>query len=160
MPSALAAGEGTTAPGVSDDPFTGSPAPVSPSTAGSDGFRFFGSGFGHGVGMSQWGAYGLAQMGWSHKRILKHFYRGTRVGRIADPVGRIRVGLAWDEKVVHVAAKGGPVKLSVGSRAAARSPASPQDEPGRYARRRPGSPCGTTTAPSSVARPGAARRST
>jgi SpoIID/LytB domain protein len=115
VPSALAAGEGTTVPGVTEDPFTGSPTPVSPGTAGSSGFRFFGSGFGHGIGMSQWGAYGLAQMGWSHKRILKQFYRGTRVGRIADPVSKLRVGLTWDERVIHVGAKGGPVKLWVGS---------------------------------------------
>jgi len=114
-PSALAAGEGATVPGVADDPFTGSPAPASPVPAGSSGFRFFGSGFGHGIGMSQWGAYGLAQMGWSHKRILKQFYRGTRVGRISDPVSRLRVGLTWDERVIHVSAKGGPVKLWVGS---------------------------------------------
>ena len=33
-------------------------------------FRFHGSGYGHGIGMSQWGAYGLAQKGWPHRRIL------------------------------------------------------------------------------------------
>ena len=68
-PAAFAAGDGTIPPGVTDDPFTGSPS--EPAGAGSTGFRFFGSGFGHGIGMSQWGAYGLAQMGWTHKRILK-----------------------------------------------------------------------------------------
>jgi stage II sporulation protein D len=38
-----------------------------------------GRGFGHGVGMSQWGAYGLAQRGRSHEEILRHFYRGVAV---------------------------------------------------------------------------------
>ncbi len=38
-----------------------------------------GRGFGHGVGMSQWGAYGLAQRGRSHEQILQHFYRGVVV---------------------------------------------------------------------------------
>ena len=99
-------------PGVTDDPFTGSPS--APAGAGSTGFRFFGSGFGHGIGMSQWGAYGLAQMGWTHKRILKQFYRSTRVERLADPVRSIRVGLTWDHTVMHVEAKGGPVHLWVG----------------------------------------------
>jgi len=47
--------------------------------AAGGGFSFYGSGDGHGIGMSQWGAYGLAQMGWSHGQILKHFYRGTAV---------------------------------------------------------------------------------
>ncbi len=115
---ALAAGEGTTVPGATDDPFSGSPAPPRPGIAGANGFRFFGSGFGHGIGMSQWGANGLAQMGWSHKRILKHFYRGSRVGRLADPVRKIRVGLTWDDTSIRVAAKGGPVKLWVGSKGA------------------------------------------
>lgn len=38
-----------------------------------------GRGFGHGVGMSQWGAYGLALQGRSHEQILRHFYRGVDV---------------------------------------------------------------------------------
>jgi SpoIID/LytB domain protein len=113
-PSALGTGEGTAVPGVTDDPFTGSPAPATPAITGSSGFRFYGSGFGHGIGLSQWGASGLAQMGWSHKRILKHFYRSTRVGRPADPVRRVRVGLTWDRSLIHVGAKDGPVKLWVG----------------------------------------------
>ena len=111
-PQALASGEGTIPPGVTDDPFTGSPSVTTGS--GSTGFRFFGSGFGHGIGMSQWGAYGLAQMGWPHKRILKQFYRSTRVERLADPVRSIRVGLTADHAVMHVEAKGGPVHLWVG----------------------------------------------
>jgi len=38
---------------------------------------FFGRGWGHGVGMSQVGAYGLAQMGWTYDQILKHYYEGV-----------------------------------------------------------------------------------
>ncbi len=36
-----------------------------------------GRGFGHGVGMSQWGALAMAQQGDSYERILHHYYRGT-----------------------------------------------------------------------------------
>lgn len=36
-----------------------------------------GRGYGHGVGMSQWGAYGLALRGKSHEDILRHYYRGA-----------------------------------------------------------------------------------
>jgi stage II sporulation protein D len=36
-----------------------------------------GRGFGHGVGMSQWGAYALALHGKSHEDILRHYYRGA-----------------------------------------------------------------------------------
>ncbi|MBM5825086.1 MAG: SpoIID/LytB domain-containing protein [Cyanobacteria bacterium M_surface_10_m2_119] len=38
-----------------------------------------GRGFGHGVGMSQWGALAMAQRGHSHAEILSHYYRGTRL---------------------------------------------------------------------------------
>ena len=31
-----------------------------------------GHGWGHGVGMSQWGAYGYARHGWKYRRILSH----------------------------------------------------------------------------------------
>src|SRR5947207_10254181 len=40
-----------------------------------------GAGFGHGVGMSQYGAQGYAQHGWSYGRILTHYYKGTNIGR-------------------------------------------------------------------------------
>jgi stage II sporulation protein D len=38
-----------------------------------------GRGYGHGVGMSQWGALGLAQKGQSYEQILGHYYRGTEL---------------------------------------------------------------------------------
>ena len=41
------------------------------------GFAFVGSGFGHGVGMSQWGARELARRGASYQRILARFYPGA-----------------------------------------------------------------------------------
>jgi SpoIID/LytB domain protein len=42
------------------------------------GFRFDGVGFGHGVGMSQWGAERLStQLGWDHRRILGLYYTGA-----------------------------------------------------------------------------------
>ena len=43
------------------------------------GFAFVGSGYGHGVGMSQWGARGLARRGASYRRILARFYPGTEL---------------------------------------------------------------------------------
>ena len=38
-----------------------------------------GRGYGHGVGMSQWGAYGMAQQGQEFSHILRHYYSGTRL---------------------------------------------------------------------------------
>ncbi len=46
---------------------------------------FWGDGFGHGVGMSQWGAQGLALDGWTHGQILQFFYPGTRLGPWKGP---------------------------------------------------------------------------
>ena len=41
--------------------------------------RFIGGGFGHGVGMSQYGARGKIGRGYSYKDVLKHFYRGVEI---------------------------------------------------------------------------------
>ncbi|MDQ6859245.1 MAG: hypothetical protein M3Z65_09650, partial [Chloroflexota bacterium] len=40
-------------------------------------FVFSGRGFGHGVGLSQWGAQGMALGGASYAQILAHYYVGT-----------------------------------------------------------------------------------
>lgn len=41
-----------------------------------------GGGDGHGVGMSQWGALGLAEHGYDYQTILSHYYSGTTIGHI------------------------------------------------------------------------------
>lgn len=45
-------------------------------------FRFTGRGFGHGAGMSQWGARFLAKTGRSSEDILKYYYQGTEIKHI------------------------------------------------------------------------------
>jgi stage II sporulation protein D len=59
-----------------------------------------GHGWGHGVGMSQWGAYGYALHGWQYHRILSHYYPGTRFGHVGEL--QVRVLLARGAKVVTV----------------------------------------------------------
>ena len=49
-----------------------------------------GAGYGHGVGMSQYGAYGMAREGWSYSRILGHYYSNTKLG-VIDPNRPVRV---------------------------------------------------------------------
>jgi stage II sporulation protein D len=49
------------------------------------GWLFTGKGFGHGVGMCQVGAYGMAQRGHSYKDILTHYYTGVELGRVRTP---------------------------------------------------------------------------
>ncbi|MDO8426058.1 MAG: SpoIID/LytB domain-containing protein [Deltaproteobacteria bacterium] len=46
-----------------------------------DLFVFKGKGSGHGVGLSQWGAKGMAEEGYSYREILKHYYPGTDLVR-------------------------------------------------------------------------------
>ncbi len=43
------------------------------------GFTFTGQGFGHGVGLSQWGAQGMAQRGHGAETILAHYYPGAAI---------------------------------------------------------------------------------
>ncbi|MEE2779371.1 MAG: SpoIID/LytB domain-containing protein, partial [Myxococcota bacterium] len=45
-------------------------------------WRFTGGGYGHGVGMSQYGAIGMAEKGASAKKILQHYYSGAKVGSV------------------------------------------------------------------------------
>jgi stage II sporulation protein D len=47
-----------------------------------DSFVFSGRGWGHGVGMCQVGAYGLAKQGWSSEQILKAYYTGIELTRM------------------------------------------------------------------------------
>ena len=42
-------------------------------------FLFSGSGNGHGVGMSQWGAYGMALQGFGYQDILEYYYQGIDI---------------------------------------------------------------------------------
>jgi len=44
-----------------------------------------GRGFGHGVGMSQWGAYGLSLQGKGYAAILRHYYPGAKLGFYQAP---------------------------------------------------------------------------
>ena len=42
-------------------------------------YKFNGGGFGHGVGLSQWGAGKMASLGFSYDRILQHYYQGIKL---------------------------------------------------------------------------------
>jgi stage II sporulation protein D len=55
-----------------------------------------GHGWGHGLGLSQFGADGYANHGWSYDRILAHYYSGTTLG--AAKVTTVRVLLAAEKK--------------------------------------------------------------
>lgn len=42
-------------------------------------FTIYGNGYGHGVGMSQWGAEGMALNGYNYEEILKYYYKGVDI---------------------------------------------------------------------------------
>ncbi len=55
------------------------------------GMTFYGTGWGHGVGMCQVGAYGMAMDGASYDEILKTYYTGIELRKCIDqPEGRNR----------------------------------------------------------------------
>ena len=64
-------------------------------------FFISGRGWGHGIGMSQWGAYGFAQRGTAYDQILAHYYRSTTLGRA--PIARVRVLLGEGKNALAVA---------------------------------------------------------
>lgn len=49
---------------------------------GTPGWSFSGRGWGHGVGMCQVGAFGMAQRGVGYQQILKHYYSGVELARL------------------------------------------------------------------------------
>jgi stage II sporulation protein D len=46
---------------------------------GKEDIIFTTRGYGHGVGMSQWGANGMAKAGYSYVEILQHYYLGVSI---------------------------------------------------------------------------------
>ena len=75
------------------------PAP-SDSTTGEAVFAVSGRGWGHGVGLSQWGAYGQAKAGRTYDQILAHYYFGTKLGRASK--SEVRVLLVEGRRAVTV----------------------------------------------------------
>jgi SpoIID/LytB domain protein len=78
----------------------------------ADSVTFYGRGYGHGVGMSQYGARGRALAGQDAPTILAHYYQGTSLGTI-DPATRIRVlvlsrWVATDARPLEIAGRAAP----------------------------------------------------
>jgi stage II sporulation protein D len=63
-------------------------------------FVITGRGWGHGVGLSQYGALGFARQGGGYEEILTHYYQGTELAEA--PVKRMRVLLAAGAKMLDV----------------------------------------------------------
>jgi hypothetical protein len=64
-------------------------SPSDENTVSATTFVLRGRGWGHGVGMGQWGAYGQAKRGVSYDEILAHYYPGTTLKKTATSSVRI-----------------------------------------------------------------------
>jgi len=88
------------------------PRPIDAMRPGSDALdpyvvRFSGEGWGHGVGMSQWGARVMATKGASHVDILTHYYTGTEAVEAPELVpDAVVVGLDWARHEISVGVEG------------------------------------------------------
>jgi stage II sporulation protein D len=65
-------------------------------------FTLTGHGWGHGIGMSQYGTLGYAQHGWTHAQILDHYYTDTSLGLLPAATTE-RVLLTGSRASVHLA---------------------------------------------------------
>ena len=97
-PTAAPTAAPTTAPSATPRP-TASPTPTprpSPTTAPGpvtlpSSITFYGRGYGHGVGLSQYGAYGRALDGQSAAQIVGTYYQGTTIGTMSNSNVRVLV---------------------------------------------------------------------
>jgi SpoIID/LytB domain protein len=75
-------------------------APPDPCGA-PESFTLTGAGFGHGVGMSQWGAYAMALEGRDAASIVTHYYSGTSVAPVQDDMD-VRINLLYQVNSARV----------------------------------------------------------
>ena len=77
-------------------------------------FTFTGSGWGHGVGLSQYGAKAMADAGKSVSRILGHYYSGTSLDQVADDkLLNVNVGYHASSMTAELRALRGGAELQV-----------------------------------------------
>jgi stage II sporulation protein D len=71
-----------------------------------------GAGFGHGIGMSQYGAYGFAKHGFDYKQILAHYYQGTDLTKAGNSDVRVLLQTGGRTATFSGATDGGGHKLN------------------------------------------------
>jgi len=64
-----------------------------------------GAGYGHGIGMCQWGAIGMARKGYTAEQIVQHYYRGTQVTPYEPALAGGRGSIV--RSIAHIDAAGG-----------------------------------------------------
>lgn len=74
--------------------------PVAAAMLATPAFVLTGGGYGHGVGMSQYGAFAQAQAGRSYRDILAFYYQGSEIGKA--PLTKVRVLVASGRRSVRI----------------------------------------------------------
>jgi len=54
----------------------------------SEYIYIYGRGWGHGIGLSQYGAYAMARKGYTYRDILLHYYQGTKIELLANYIAQ------------------------------------------------------------------------
>jgi SpoIID/LytB domain protein len=80
-------------------PTTSTPSPQPSAAPVLKGYAFVGGGLGHGVGMSQTGAYNLGDLGWSSDRILSFYYPGSELQLLTNSITYWRDPLEVEDTV-------------------------------------------------------------
>lgn len=83
---------------------------ATPARAATGTVTFTGGGWGHSVGMSQYGAEGMARSGFTYDQILRHYYTGVEVTAVAG-IPDLRVGIAQNAASGIVSATGGSIAV-------------------------------------------------
>ena len=85
-----------------------------PPAAPAGSVRFCGHGWGHGVGLGQWGAYGMALAGYGYRAIVQHFYTGTSFTTVDTAQAPIHVAVLWGAGPDRIVGTG-PVQVTSAS---------------------------------------------
>jgi stage II sporulation protein D len=87
---------------------------LAPAASAATSFFISGGGYGHGIGMSQYGAYGYALHGKDYRFILGHYYQRTALGT-TDPNQTVRVLISTGQAAFSGATSAGKQKLKSGN---------------------------------------------
>ena len=89
---------------------------LAPSASAAVNWVVRGHGFGHGVGVSQYGAYGYALHGKDYKFILGHYYQGSTIGQASGPhVVRVLLDISGGDVGFSAATSACGIALNPGS---------------------------------------------
>lgn len=108
---------------VTKDPYgTSGTLRVVATSATPSTFRVQGAGWGHGVGLSQYGAYGMALDGSSARQIIQHYYSGADVA-YRDTSAEVRVQVLAGASSTTLRTSGGQSRIRLGGSIVATLPA-------------------------------------